>query len=106
MKENIEKDSIEGAEAWIKEALEVKQGDPKLFIVGNKIDLADQVQIRSEEGKALADKYEAGFFEVSALTGENVTNAFTSVGKKLLNTRDEAKKDGNFLFLFYQLMLI
>lgn len=70
------------------------------------MDLTDQIQVRTEEGKALADKYEAGFFEVSALTGENVTNTFTSVGKKLLNTRDEAKKEGKSLSSFYQLILI
>jgi len=84
---------LEGVEAWIKEALEVKQGNPKLSLIGNKIDLADQRQVSSDEGKALADKYEADYFEVSALTGENVTNAFTCVGRKLLDSRDDAKKD-------------
>eukprot|EP00826_Nyctotherus_ovalis_P063496 TRINITY_DN9314_c0_g2_i1.p1 TRINITY_DN9314_c0_g2~~TRINITY_DN9314_c0_g2_i1.p1 ORF type:complete len:141 (+),score=41.39 TRINITY_DN9314_c0_g2_i1:98-520(+) len=101
-KKIIEKDSLEGVEAWIKEALDVKQGDPKLFVIGNKIDLASERQAKADEGRALASKYEADFFEVSALTGEHVASTFAAVGKKLLNIRNEGKKEveGSVLYKY------
>eukprot|EP00826_Nyctotherus_ovalis_P054315 TRINITY_DN7104_c0_g1_i13.p1 TRINITY_DN7104_c0_g1~~TRINITY_DN7104_c0_g1_i13.p1 ORF type:complete len:208 (-),score=17.33 TRINITY_DN7104_c0_g1_i13:157-780(-) len=92
IEESVEKDSLEGVEAWIKEAMDVKQGEPKVFVVGNKTDLGDEKQVSSDEGKGLADKYEGEFFEVSALTGHNVTDLFVSVGKKLITMRDDSKK--------------
>jgi len=78
----------------------VRHGDPKLFILGNKIDLGNERQVTSEEGKILAGRYEAEFFEVSALSGENVIEVFTSIGKKLFNLRDDAKKEaeGNIIY--------
>lgn len=73
--------------------MDVKQGEPKVFVVGNKTDLGDEKQVGSDEGKALADKYDAEFFEVSALTGHNVTDLFASVGKQLIAVRDLSKKE-------------
>lgn len=86
-------ESIEGAEQWIKETLDVKQGDPKLFILANKIDLKDDRKVSEECGKALAAKYGADYFEASAKTGENILKVFTAIGKSLLENSTETKKD-------------
>ena len=69
-------ESLEGAEAWIKEALDVKHGNPKLFILANKIDLKDERKVPEDDGKALAVKYGAEFFEASAKSGENIITVY------------------------------
>jgi len=45
------------------------------LIVGNKMDLEDQRQVSSEEGRALAKKYGVFFIETSAKTKQNVNEA-------------------------------
>lgn len=49
-----------------------------LTIVGNKIDLNEKREISTGEGKAIAEKYGALFFETSSLTNTNVQQVFFS----------------------------
>jgi len=78
---------------WIEEMLKhVKQKVP-IVLVGNKIDLRDNVQdaITTEEGinlrKEIIEKYglDVLFIETSAKTGENVDKAFQGMAKLLLH---------------------
>lgn len=46
-----------------------------VVLIANKSDLSNK-QVSSEDGKRLADVNNLPFFEVSAMTGENVNNAF------------------------------
>ncbi|XP_041374500.1 ras-related protein Rab-6-like isoform X2 [Gigantopelta aegis] len=64
---------------WFEEA---RKTEPKLcfVLVGNKIDDTENRQIRYEEGKAMADRYECPFYETSAKTGENVKLLFDDIG--------------------------
>jgi hypothetical protein len=45
--------------------------------VGNKTDLAGQRQVGTQQAKDFADKHRIEYLETSALSGENVTDAFT-----------------------------
>lgn len=68
-----------------------------IYLVGNKIDLANNREISTEEAENFAKKENIKYIETSAVKNMNVTDAFTS----LLNNIYEIKKeeDKNKLFL-------
>ncbi|GAG69829.1 unnamed protein product, partial [marine sediment metagenome] len=82
-----ERDSFANVKVWYKE-LEVfldKKNIP-IVIVGNKIDLADQRSVEYKEGIALVEELTKensethfSYIETSALTGENVEDAFSLI---------------------------
>ncbi|CAI2343470.1 unnamed protein product [Caenorhabditis sp. 36 PRJEB53466] len=61
------RDSFEDIERWIKD-LDRSSGteEAKIFLIGNKTDLVDKREVSEAEGKALAAKINAKFFEVSS----------------------------------------
>jgi len=48
----------------------------KLVVCGNKKDKENAIEVSSEEGRALANKLNADFFEISALTNLNIQEIF------------------------------
>ena len=58
--------------------------DPVVLLCGNKKDLMKQREINEEEAKALANQLDIEYIEISALTGENLDQAFLFVAKKLI----------------------
>lgn len=82
--------TIEALDYYVKT---LNEYEPNCFIavVGNKIDLASQREISSEEGQQYADKVGTGFYiETSALTGEGIGSLFTSLAHQKLNFSDIA----------------
>ena len=65
--------------------------DVPLILVANKIDLLNKREITTEEGMALANKYNAEYYEISAKTGHNVDNAFSCLIRKLRKKREVKK---------------
>lgn len=57
------------------------------FIIGNKRDLTDQREIKSAMANQLAKRLELGFIETSALLGENVDDAFSTIANLLYKSR-------------------
>ena len=53
-------------------------------MVGNKSDLADERQIEKDAAKQLASELGLDYMETSALTGDNVEEAFYNIAKSLL----------------------
>lgn len=56
---------------------------PPITLLGNKIDLEDQREVNTEEGESLAKQLNATFFETSALTNTNISEAFIDITRRI-----------------------
>ena len=55
-----------------------------IILVGNKIDLSDEIKIATEDGKRMEARIKAiKFYETSAKTGENVSIIFEDLAEKI-----------------------
>ena len=76
--------TFENIDLWYKELRTHSNPNVKVFLIGNKIDLADQRKIQTEEGQKYADQYKINkFIETSAKTGFNAKNLFIEAAKLL-----------------------
>ena len=97
------KESFEHLDNWLKEIKYKSNPDIKIFLVGNKCDLTEERKVTPEEGKAYCKNYEfAGFYEVSAKTGEKTKEILINAAKVLLNEFSDYQsvknnKSGEFL---------
>eukprot|EP01121_Diplochlamys_sp_Union-15-3_P007379 TRINITY_DN1870_c0_g1_i6.p1 TRINITY_DN1870_c0_g1~~TRINITY_DN1870_c0_g1_i6.p1 ORF type:complete len:143 (-),score=27.77 TRINITY_DN1870_c0_g1_i6:105-533(-) len=75
--------------------LRVKDTDSvPMVLVGNKCDLSDQRVITTEQGEALARKFNASFLEASAKTKINVEQIFYDLIRQINKLTPPAKKGG------------
>jgi len=92
------RETFNRATKWFKELSEFAEGNPKIILVGNKIDLPNRV-ITNEEASSLAHKYRCNFLEVSALLGTNVNEIFNSLALSIYQGRkkmaEEFQKEGD-----------
>jgi small GTP-binding protein len=73
-------DSFEGMQQWMTELSEKAPSFLKVAIAGNKIDLTEERTVAKEMGKAFAGQHNVKVYaEVSAKTGEGITELFTNV---------------------------
>jgi len=78
-------------EQWKQEAF-TNTGHPvPLVVVANKVDLADSRVVPMEEGKEYADKNSFLYVEASALSGENVEQAYETLCRIMI---DSSKVEG------------
>ncbi len=77
-------DNLESVKRWYKEILDSVSRNIPVVIVGNKSDLQDEIVITEEEIKIVAK--ELGFYYIltSALTGENVNEAFLYIAYRFI----------------------
>ena len=66
-------------------------GDIPIVVLVNKSDLRDHAQFTSEQAVEVAGRLDAPSFSTSAKSGENVENAFSTLGRRLI--RDTIRKD-------------
>jgi small GTP-binding protein len=71
-------------ENWKEEAFNNLQNEIPLVLVANKVDLKDSRVVMTEEGHEYAKKNGFTYVESSALTGENVEEAFSNLCKKMI----------------------
>lgn len=72
---------------WMRDIQQRAPPDVDIVLCGNKSDLDHDRVVSVEEGKRLADEYNVGFFETSALTGKNVQEMFMSLAEEIKRKR-------------------
>ena len=78
------KDSFKNLENWLIEIEKNAQEKVLKILIGNKCDLTDDREISTEEGKAFALRNGMEFMETSAKMNTNVTEAFETLGKLMI----------------------
>ena len=87
------KSSFDSIPDIIKNIKEEKGNDFPMILIGNKIDLEQDREIKKEQGKDLASKNGIEFFEISNKEGINIQEAGFAIVNKIL----EKRKDNNFV---------
>ncbi|KAK9479962.1 ras family-domain-containing protein [Lipomyces japonicus] len=75
--------SLDKAKSWVKELQRQANENIIIALAGNKTDLDAKRQVETSVAEAYAQESGLLFFETSAKTGENVTELFTAIAKKL-----------------------
>jgi hypothetical protein len=75
--------SFDHVVGWMRDIKQRAPPDVDIVLCGNKSDLDNDRVVSVEEGKMLADEYNVGFFETSALTGSNVEDMFMSLAAEI-----------------------
>ena len=87
------KQSFADVEMWLKELKTHSNPDIKIFLIGNKIDLADNRKVSQEEARKFKDDYLLNLYmETSAKTGFNAREIFIEAAKILLKEYNQYKK--------------
>ncbi|MFX1573250.1 MAG: Rab family GTPase [Promethearchaeota archaeon] len=76
--------SLENLNQWIRI---VRKGDPNLpvLFLGTKLDLENEIQVDDDYAKSFLNEFNLmGFLKISSKTGENVSEAFSILTKKIL----------------------
>jgi small GTP-binding protein len=73
---------------WVEQIRSYKDDAMKLLI-GNKSDLEGQRRVSTAKGQELASRIGVDFIETSALTGDNVNEAFNALAGKLIVEPEE-----------------
>lgn len=86
-------DSFNEASQWVQELQAHFETMPKLYLVGNKVDLVNDRVISAQEAEDAATKIGATYFEASAKTGQNINELFVCIADalKTLEKVDEQK---------------
>jgi Ras-related protein Rab-6A len=86
-------DSFKSVDQWIKLVREIRGDDIIVVIAGNKTDLESSRAVKKEELQEKASSLKVShFYEVSAKSGDNIMNMFSSIVEELIS-HGQAKKD-------------
>lgn len=77
-------DSFKSLDDFFTEAAKYGDSTAQKVLVGCKADLASGRMVSYSEAQQLAQKHDASYIETSALTGENVDEAFIAVARQIL----------------------
>jgi len=73
--------SFEAVAKLRQQILRIKEeaGEVPIMLVGNKVDLENEREVSTENGFKTAEKWNAGFIEVSAKTNKNINELFVEL---------------------------
>jgi GTPase SAR1 family protein len=92
------RESFNRATKWFQELKEFAEGNPRMILVGNKIDLKNR-EISNEEATNLARQFDCKFYEVSAFLGTNVDVIFNDLAKEIFQQKKRDKRDKRELII-------
>jgi Ras-related protein Rab-1A len=78
------KDSFKNLENWFIEIEKNSNQKVLKILIGNKCDLTEDREITTEEGQTFANRNGMEFMETSAKMNTNVSEAFTTLGKLMI----------------------
>ncbi|CAG9311964.1 unnamed protein product [Blepharisma stoltei] len=81
------RESFNDLDWWIKDLTDNAPPNLKNFLVGNKIDLADQRIIPTKEGQNFAKRHDMEYLETSAKEGTDVEKLFQVLAEKILEDK-------------------
>mmetsp|Transcript_24918 Transcript_24918/g.24385 ORF Transcript_24918/g.24385 Transcript_24918/m.24385 type:complete len:137 (-) Transcript_24918:34-444(-) len=89
-------ESFQNVRNWVRQIELHANANVVRLLVANKCDLLEQKVINKEQGEKLATDFGMQFLEVSAKTGENVSDAFYNIAEDLKNklVAEQEKKQG------------
>ena len=78
---------------WLKELKTHSNPDIKIFLIGNKVDLEENRQVKTEQAERFKQEYELNaYMETSAKTGVNAREIFIEAAKTLFKDYNQYKK--------------
>ncbi len=84
------KESFENIEIWIRELRRHSSPDSKVILIGNKIDLENQREVKKTQGETYSKQNKIDLFlETSAKTGFNAQNVFICAAKILMENHNQ-----------------
>ena len=86
-----DKDSFKNLSNWLIEIEKNANKNVLKVLIGNKTDLEDKRVITYNQGKEFADTYGLKFIETSAKKNLNVSEAFTTLGRELMQASEDKK---------------
>ena len=69
--------------SWLTDTKNLTNPSTVIFLIGNKSDLESTREVTYEEAKKFADENGLMFAETSAMTGQNVEEAFLETARKI-----------------------
>ena len=83
------KESFDLLDTWMDELKNNNKMDISKVLIGNKADLADKIEVPKDEIDNFKKKVNCEYFECSAKTGQNVSEALDEIAKiTFLNMKD------------------
>ena len=86
------KETFNAIPKWIQSVRENKGNDFPIALIGNKLDLKEEREVETEEGKELAEKYGFSFFETSSKEGTNVHESIFELALKIFVQKEKERK--------------
>eukprot|EP00604_Paraphysomonas_vestita_P001126 CAMPEP_0174819520 /NCGR_PEP_ID=MMETSP1107-20130205/2813_1 /TAXON_ID=36770 /ORGANISM="Paraphysomonas vestita, Strain GFlagA" /LENGTH=351 /DNA_ID=CAMNT_0016033189 /DNA_START=675 /DNA_END=1730 /DNA_ORIENTATION=- len=84
------RESFEHVKSWYDRAKQLGGQDIEPILIGNKSDInSTMIQVSHEEGEALAMELGIPFLQTSALSGENIENAFVKMTQRIKASVDK-----------------
>ncbi|NHI91462.1 MAG: GTP-binding protein [Candidatus Lokiarchaeota archaeon] len=89
-------ETFQSLKKWTKDYVKFYEKEEKKLpltgiILGNKLDLENSRQVKNEEGESFAKQNGMFFYEISALTGENIDNVFQTIASEMANAYNSMK---------------
>ena len=86
------KETFKAIPKWIQSVRENKGNDFPITLIANKVDLKEEREVETEEGKKLAEEYGFSFFETSSKEGTNIHESILEFALKILVQKEKKRK--------------